>query len=1098
MNGNRGAALKEGMLVTHRAVPGIGRVGEIDGGRVRIDCFESTAKEVACSVWVDAASCRHENKLHEETRVYWQHRDTGAWRVGRIGTGESPEYLVLRPNQEVERVPESRLRVRWDMPVKNPVDVLVAGANESGYYRNTRLPMMHSLIEQRAACGGAASLLSAGIEIFPHQVRTAMTIISDPVQRYLLADEVGLGKTIEAGLVIRQILLDDPMSRIVIVVPDALRRQWATELREKIFADDFPFATLTISAHEGSNGWARYHGYDLVVVDEAHLLVQQVGGLGQSPYPELAALAHSARRVLLLSATPLTSRGTVQLGLLHLLDPALYKWTDRAAFERKFEVRKQLAKAVYGLDPEWEALLPESLADLAEIIPEDAQFTEISRQVLAFLTEDDELRDEADRPALVVAVEALRAHISETYRLHRRMIRHRRVKVTSEDQTGQRYELTGRAEPLRLELDSPRQRVVEDALLDWQSGISAWLTEAGQEQDAAAYGQVLGILVSRADTASDDFADCLRWRLEKDGHAADRAGLTSEERLLLNRPPVASLEENILVRLDRSLADGELAALVGVLRPVLARDKRVVVFCGAGSFAGQLANTLAKDSRLRVREHTRQVGTQDSDAAVMAWREVGGVLIADDSAEDGLNLQSAGSVVHVRLPWTPNRLEQRIGRVDRYQDGSTRHSARQFVVTGADGKYTFPGDWLTLLDEGFGIFSQSVSTVQDTIDQELPGVWATAVTGGPEGLSALVPVVMQRLAVERREIDHMDMLEAIHDVQFGTTDVAVAIQTLEDNWRSVKAATEGFAAGSAGGLRFLTRDVPGFEGEITQFERGTKPPLVAPRILAKGGTQLTAQMMRGAFDRDSALQVSGTRVFRAGNPFIDMLERSLWIDDRGQATAFLRQDRRTNGEAYTYFGFDFLVEADITQALDRFGEDEKSRKALRRQADCLLAPFTRRVWVQYPGLTAIEHQGQLDWLNAPYNPESRNWPDVNLNAERIGALYRKLGGQDQYVKATWAAEDIARRELSRVTDLNVRCAAARQRALEGLAVRRAQAQARQAADQLVTDTESYAADVDIADALTAGLTVPTVKVIAVICLIRGTLPGVTSAVGRGR
>ena len=95
-------------------------------------------------------------------------------------------------------------------------------------------------------------------------------------------------------------------------------------------------------------------------MDEAHLLVQ-VDGPAQSPYRELAALAHSAERVLLLSATPLTSRVTTHLGLLHLLDPDLYKWTEREAFEQKFRLRKQLANAVFALDAEFAPLLPSTI-----------------------------------------------------------------------------------------------------------------------------------------------------------------------------------------------------------------------------------------------------------------------------------------------------------------------------------------------------------------------------------------------------------------------------------------------------------------------------------------------------------------------------------------------------------------------------------------------------------------------------------------------------------------------------------------------------------------------------------------------------------------
>ena len=512
---------------------GIGRVSEIDGSKVKVDYFESVADPIAESRWV-AAEVSRSVKLQDQTRVYWQDPDTGAWRAGRVVGGDQVEYFVRFPNSKIDRkVPEVQLRVRWDLPVRNPVDVLAAGANESGYYANARVPILRNLVAQRAASGSAFTILSSSVEIFRHQVHAAMTVIGDPVQRYLLADEVGLGKTIEAGFVIRQVLLDAPMSRIVIIAPDSLRRQWREELLSKFFIDDFPFATIKISAHEKPETWPRCQGYDLVVVDEAHELVQ-VDDPAQSPYRELAALVHSGRRVLLLSATPLTSRVTTHLGLLHLLDPNLYKWTDREAFEQKFRLRKQLANAVFALDAEFAPLLPSTVEEIKELIPDDPQFQTLARQALDLLTEDGDLRREDDQHALAVRVEALRAHISETYRLHRRIIRHRRLQVTGADDTIQPYVLTGRTRPTRITVDTARQRLTQEALFAWQTTIATWLIDEALEDEALkkaarAYGLALGVLVARADCASCDLTDALRWRLRpvSGGHrpaAADGHG----------------------------------------------------------------------------------------------------------------------------------------------------------------------------------------------------------------------------------------------------------------------------------------------------------------------------------------------------------------------------------------------------------------------------------------------------------------------------------------------------------------------------------------------------------------------------------------------
>jgi ATP-dependent helicase HepA len=1082
--------LRIGSMVECPGTPGIGRVSEIDGIRVRIDYFESVAEPIAESRWAAVDVCRPV-KLDEQTRVYWQNPDTGAWRTGRIVGGDQGTYFVRFPNSEADsKLPEAQLRVRWDLPVHNPVDVLAAGANESGYYSNARLPMMRSLVAQRAACGSAFAFLSSAVDIFPHQVHAAMTVISDPVLRYLLADEVGLGKTIEAGFVLRQVLLDEPMSRVVIIAPDSLRRQWREELVSKFLIDDFPLATVKISAHQTPELWYQYKGYDLVVVDEAHQLAH-IDEPTLSPYRELAMLAHSTRRLLLLSATPLTSRVTTHLGLLHLLDPDLYKWTEQEAFERKFRLRKQLANAVFALDADFVPLLPSTIEEIRDLIPDDPHFQKLAKEVLIFLTKDGDLRSEDDQDVLAMRVEALRAHISETYRLHRRMIRHRRLQVTAQDDAVQHYALVGRAQPVHIELDTERQQLVQEALLDWQTGIANWLIDEGREKEAARiYGPALGVLVSRADSASSDLADALRWRLHMDTQAAIRAGLNDSERTMLSAPLIAPHESYILDQLDSELnSRRELTRLAEVLKPILDEHKKVVVFCGAGVLATRLAETLEGESpKRRVSAHTQQAGAEACDIAVTTWRTNGGILVADDSAEDGLNLQVADAVVHCRLPWSPNRLEQRIGRVDRYLGGIQGQPPRQYAVTSTDCEYLLPGAWLGLLDQGFGIFSQSVSALQDTIDEGLADIWATATLDGPEGLSRLIEKVSEDLKRERREIDSMDMLDSIHDARTGVVDIAAAIGELELRWRSIGAATVGFATGETGGLRFRKYDVgPG--GQFTQFERGNSDPFVPPRILAKGGTRLTPAMMRGAFDRTAALKVLGTRVLRSGNPFIDLLARTVWIDDRGQATVSLRRDPHADG-ATVYFGFDFLVEANIDDALCRVRDDEIGRNALRRQADCLLAPFTRRVWVQAATKTAIDHLGQLDWLNRPYKPVLDRGNDINLNAQRIGPLLDLFGGRGRFEGAARFAENIAKSELQRVTDLTARCDEARKQATASLVVRRVQAEARQAAGRIVSDTESYATDIGIADALVAGLSAPRVKVVSVICLVRGSLPGV--------
>jgi ATP-dependent helicase HepA len=1083
-----------GSLVEHPHVPGIGRVGVIDGQRVRVDCFESVADPLVDSRWVPSTQCR-QARLLAQTRVYWQNPDTGDWHVGRIVGGEPPQYFVRLPSSDLDfRVPESQLRVRWDRPIRDPVDVLAAGANESAYFRDARLSMLYNLVAQRAACGDMPTLLSSAIEIFPHQIHAALTIASDPIQRYLLADEVGLGKTIEAGLIIRQVLLDEPHSKITVIAPDSLRRQWREELLEKFFIDDFPVARFVISAHKTPEKWADYHESDLLVVDEAHRLVQ-VDEPGQSPYRELASLAHSARRVLLLSATPVTSRITTHLGLLHLLDCDLYRWEDRKAFERRFELRKQLANAVYALDAEFEVLLPSAISEVEALIPADVQFRQLADSALKLLTPEGELRQEDDRRSLGTRVEALRAHISETYRLHRRMIRHRRSQVLASaeenEQSSLPFELTGRRVPEAILLDTVGQQLAQDCLLRWQSGVARWLRDHGSEDQWKAYGQVLAVLVSRADSVSGDLADALRWRLAGEVAAATRAGLTLEERSLMRGPVIVPAESAALELLaEGGGREDELKALADVLLPVLRSHRRVTLFCGPGTLAEQLSDFLRRRiPAKKLAEHTRRQKADACQGAVTQWRKEGGVLVVDDSAEDGLNLQDADAAVHCRLPRSPNQLEQRIGRVDRYGADIARDAANQFVITSPDGEHVFLGAWLSLLAGAFSIFSQSVSALQETIDEGLAAIWAAGVADGPEGLIDLAPQIREDLTAERREIDGMDMLEAVHDSASGFRDIAASIGMLEMNWRGIESAVVAYAGRGSGGLGFSHRGL-GPRQQVTQFERGSAAPLLAPRIFALADTVLSPATMRGGFNRTSALRIPGIRLFRIGNPLIDVLAGAVAVDDRGQASAFARRDVSVRGEAEVYFGLDFLVEADTDEAQQLTGEESHIRAAIRRQADRIFEPFMHRVWVPAGGDSAVGNPELLEWLNRPYAPDRG---DINLNPARITPLLDLFGGPGKFADVARSAERTSRRELARVSDMSTRCDEAQNRAAQALAVQYAQAQARHAAGRITADTESYLADVRVADALISGLRRPHVKVVGVVCLVRGNLGTVGSA-----
>src|SRR5262249_11465526 len=135
------------------------------------------------------------------------------------------------------------------------------------FFFGPRQRFLACAIEQRAVSRGLTGLLSSRVDLLPHQVEVARRVLEDPIQRYLLADEVGLGKTIEAGFIIRQSFLDDPDASVLVIVPPLLKDQWTEELDQKF--DLITQPRLMLIGSDELYRLAPGASFDLVVIDEA-------------------------------------------------------------------------------------------------------------------------------------------------------------------------------------------------------------------------------------------------------------------------------------------------------------------------------------------------------------------------------------------------------------------------------------------------------------------------------------------------------------------------------------------------------------------------------------------------------------------------------------------------------------------------------------------------------------------------------------------------------------------------------------------------------------------------------------------------------------
>lgn len=1068
-------ALRIGNFVVFQGSPGIGRVAAFDGTCVEVEFFESAAEPRAGVVRKAAHEIRR-SQLGEQSRVFF--RDgAGRWRAGRILGGGPDEYFVRVPNLSTDiELPERSLRIRWDKAPKDPLQVLLAGAHESPRFRDARQPVRSLMLAERAATGSATGIGSAGVKIHAHQVNAALRIIRDPVQRYLLADEVGMGKTIQAGLVLRQLLIDDPTRKIGIIAPDALIPQWKAELDEKFYLGDFGCPYL-IRPFSDRKGWQDLANVDLLIIDEAHLLARTKDKKTQQ-YTELATLAHAAPRLLLLSATPFSQDAATHMALLHMLDPALFRWEDIEQFRTLLSTRRELAMAVFGLsvepDPGNPELLEYQFNAVQRLLPADSLLGDLMREAMAVFDIEDQPSNGKEE-LLNRRVAAVRTHISETYRLHHRVIRNRRNTVARQQMDDEGvltpFEFTGRDRPSVIRLDSSEIDAAVGAVDNWVSACTASVLDNGI--DARIYGAVAGILVSKLGGPAKDLQNILEYRVR--GRRINHT-LSTEEIGILDSAPVQPFEAPVLALLAQAPKDEAIGCLVEAITKRCPPQVRSLIFCGQGELAGSLGAALLKSDfdSAKVYAHVSSQDAETREGAIAEWRRVGGLLIVDETGDIGRNFQDAERVLHVRLPWNPNLLEQRIGRFDRYGHNNT---ARQFVVSDLS-REGIHGTWMRVLANGYNIFNESISAVQESADSSSTAAWARLIIDGVEGFESEAANVRRDVAESRRRINEMDALEASYDRSSVGSTVATRIARYESHTPAIERSYRRLIEGEEG-FRFVSRSR--LDGSNLFEPDWLNKPLLSPRLLAQLNT--SSESRTGFFDRWRL--TSGPRLFRRGNPFIDGIESVLALDDRGQASALWRIDAHWDSDPLVYFGFDFVVEANPEHLLDVLnGQAEMGPVAVRR-ADAALPPFQHRIWIPANTLEAVTDIEDLRFLNSAFRPEGR---DVNLNLKRIEASHNVLGGERNFSSVAVGCADEARKQLRTLTDLESRCEFARQRIqreTDGLV---AQSRARRQAAGLVGDANAFELDVALGRALESSVQSPSISMAAVTCIVRASEP----------
>ena len=515
----------------------------------------------------------------------------------------------------------------------------------------------------------AGAVASAQVDLNPHQIDAALFAFKSPLSKgALLADEVGLGKTIEAGLVLSQ-MWAERKRRILVITPSNLRKQWYQELTEKFFLPcrllesksynaairqgqfrPFESPDIVICSYQFAKSKAadvHAEPWDLVVIDEAHRLRNVY-----KPANVIAntlKLALAGKDKLLLTATPLQNSLLELYGLVSFIDE--HTFGDLQSFrgqftnlnqEQVFKTLKDRLKPICHrtLRRQVTAYVPytKRLPLVEEFTPEESE-DRLYHLVSAYLQRDNlQALPASQRSLMTLVLRKLLA--SSTFAIAGAL-------TTLSNRLKAKLRKQELVESLEEELDQDYEALDETAE-EWTDDEPA---EVLTETDRAAIEQEI--------TELDAFAQLAT---SIDHNAKGKALLKALRIAFAKAEEIGAAQKAIIFTesrrtqsyLLRLLADSPFA-------------EGIVLFNGT--------NTDDRSKQIYRQWLERHQGTDrvtDSRTADMRsalvdyFREEGRIMIATEAGAEGINLQFCSLVVNYDLPWNPQRIEQRIGRCHRY------------------------------------------------------------------------------------------------------------------------------------------------------------------------------------------------------------------------------------------------------------------------------------------------------------------------------------------------------------------------------------------------------------------------------------------------
>jgi ERCC4-related helicase len=577
-----------------------------------------------------------------------------------------------------------------------------------------------------------ASLADAQVDLNPHQVEAALFAFKSPLSKgAILADEVGLGKTIEAGIVISQ-KWAERKRKILVIAPANLRKQWNQEISDKFFLPSYileaksfnetirasnlnPFNqkdTIVICSYQFAKAkdvYIRQIDWDLVVIDEAHRLRNVYKASNKIGKAIKEALLHSPK--ILLTATPLQNSLLELYGLVSIIDE--YTFGDLKSFKIQFT---RLSTET-NFDELKRRLEPICKRTLRRQVLEYIKYTNRIAITQPFYPTEDEQRL-YNLVSEYLQSENLYALPPSQRQLMTLILRKLLASST--------YAISGTLEALTTKLERIVNKQNNTPTLAFEEAVAAdfetydelkdeWLDHEEDEttKEELIYNeQELQDIRKEIDALKEFRKLAVSIRVNSKGEVLFTAlekGFEKLQELGAHRKAIIFTESTRTQVYLKNILEGR------------GYNDQIVLFNGSNN--DPLSNSIYKAWIEKHKGTDVITGSRTADkraALVDYFRETATIMIATEAAAEGINLQFCSLVVNYDLPWNPQRIEQRIGRSHRYGQKhdvvvvnflNTANAADQRVYQLLDEKFQ-------LFNGVFGASDEVLGSIESGIDFE--------------------------------------------------------------------------------------------------------------------------------------------------------------------------------------------------------------------------------------------------------------------------------------------------------------------------------------------------------------------------------------------